>query len=91
MNDEEIRSQINQLIRVEFKVSIYQYLDDKEEGEKGGLGFVKKEDEEELKVKVSNDEVDRLIKQYKKIKKNKKSNFGQIKKLSLLDKNGNPL
>ena len=55
------------------------------------MGFVKKEDEEELKVKVSNDEVDRLIKQYKKIKKNKKSNFGQIKKLSLLDKNGNPL
>ena len=67
------------------------YVDDKEDGEKGGLGFVKKEDEEELKVKVSNDEVDRLIKEYKKIKKNRKSNFGQIKKLSLLDKNGNPL
>ena len=26
------------------------------------MGFVKKEDEDELKVKVSNDEVDRLIK-----------------------------
>ena len=91
MNDEELRSQINQLIRGEIQESINQYVDDKEEGEKGGLGFVKKEDEEELKVKVSNDEVDRLIKEYKKIKKNRKSNFGQIKKLSLLDKNGNPL
>jgi len=91
MKDEEIRSQINELIRGEIQESINEYVDDKEEGEKGGLGFVKKEDDEELKVKVSNDEVDRLIKQYKKIKKNKKSNFGQIKKLSLLDKNGNPL
>ena len=90
MNDEEIRSQINELIKGEIQESINQYVDDKEEGERGGLGFVKKEDEE-LKVKVSNDEVDRLIKEYKKIKKNKKSNFGQIKKLSLLDKHGNPL
>ena len=91
MNDEELRSQINELIKDEIQESINQYVDDTEEGEKGGLGFVKKEDEEELRVKVSNDEVDRLIKQYKKIKKNKKSNFGQIKKLSLLDKYGNPL
>ena len=91
MNDEEIRSQINQLIKGEIQESINQYVDEKEEGEKGGLGFVKKEDDEELRVKVSNDEVDRLIKQYKKIKKNKKSNFGQIKKLGLLDKHGNPL
>ena len=91
MNDEELRSQINELIKDEIQESINQYVDDTEEGEKGGLGFVKKEDEEELKVKVSNDEVDRLIKQYKKIKKNKKSNFGQIKKLGLLDKHGNPL
>ena len=91
MNDEELRSQINELIKDEIQESINQYVDDTEEGEKGGLGFVKKEDDEELKVKVSNDEVDRLIKQYKKIKKNKKSNFGQIKKLGLLDKHGNPL
>ena len=67
MNDEELRSQINELIKDEIQESINQYVDDTEEGEKGGLGFVKKEDEEELKVKVSNDEVDRLIKQYKKI------------------------
>ena len=45
MNDEELRSQINQLIRGEIQESINQYVDDKEEGEKGGLGFVKKEDE----------------------------------------------
>ena len=91
MNDEELRSQINELIKGEIQESNNQYVDEKEEVEKGVLGFVKKEDDEELKVKVSNDEVDRLIKQYKKIKKNKKSNFGQIKKLGLLDKHGNPL
>ena len=45
MNDEEISSQINELIRGEIQESIYEYVDDKEEGEKGVLGFVKKEDE----------------------------------------------
>jgi len=49
--------------------------------EKSGLGFVEKEDEDELTVNVSNQEVERLIKEYKKIKKGQKSNFGQIKKL----------
>ena len=91
MNDEEIRSQINELIRGEIQESINQYVDDKEEGEKSGLGFVKKEDEEELRIKVSNDEVDRLIKQYKKIKKKQKSNISQVKKLGLVDKHGRPL
>ena len=92
MNDDILRKQIDAIIRDEIQDVVNDYVDDGKAGEGlSGLGFVKKEDEEELKVKVSNDEVDRLIKQYKKIKKNKKSNFGQIKKLSLLDKNGNPL
>ena len=91
MNDEALREQINQHIRDEIQEGINEYLDDKEETEKSGLGFVSKEEGNELKVNVSNREVNKLIKEYKRIKKNEKSNFGQLKKLSLLDKHGRPL
>tara|TARA_R100000008_G_scaffold20785_1_gene10951 strand:+ start:207 stop:485 length:279 start_codon:yes stop_codon:yes gene_type:complete len=91
VNDEALREQINQLIRDEIQEGINEYLDDKEETEKSGLGFVSKEEGNELKVNVSNREVNKLIKEYKRIKKNEKSNFGQLKKLSLLDKHGRPL
>ena len=87
MKDEELRAQINALIKDEIQEGINDYIDNKEESEKTGLGFVQKEDEQ-LKVNVSNTEVDRLIKEYKKIKKRQKSNFNQIK---LLDKFGNPM
>ena len=42
----------------------------------------------ELKVNVPNDEVDKILKEYKKIKKRQRSNLNQIK---LLDKHGKPL
>jgi len=87
MKDEELRAQINALIKDEIQEGINDYIDNKEESEKTGLGFVQKEDEE-LKVNVSNAEVDRLIKEYKKIKKRQKSNLNQIR---LLDKFGNPI
>ena len=87
MKDEELRAQINALIKDEIQEGINDYIDNKEESEKTGLGFVQKEDEE-LKVNVSNAEVDRLIKEYKKIKKRQKSNLNQIR---LLDKFGNPM
>ena len=87
MKDEELRAQINELIKGEIQEGINDYIDSKEESEKTGLGFVQSEDEQ-LKVNVSNSEVDRLIKEYKKIKKRQKSNFNQIK---LLDKFGNPM
>ncbi len=91
MNDDMLREQINELIRDEIQEGINEYLDSKEETEKSGLGFVSKEEGNKLKVNVSNREVNRLIKEYKRIKKNEKSNFGQIKRLSLLDKHGRPL
>ena len=87
MKDEELRAQINALIRDEIQEGINDYIDTKEESEKSGLGFVDNKDEE-LKVNVSNAEVDKLIKQYKKIKKRQKSNLNQIR---LLDKFGNPI
>ena len=61
MKDEELRAQINALIRDEIQEGINDYIDTKEESEKSGLGFVDNKDEE-LKVNVSNAEVDNLIK-----------------------------
>ena len=87
MKDEELRAQINALIRDEIQEGINDYIDSKEESEKSGLGFVDNKDEE-LKVNISNAEVDKLIKEYKKIKKRQKSNLNQIR---LLDKFGNPI
>jgi len=87
MKDEELRAQINALIRDEIQEGINDYIDTKEESEKSGLGFVDNKDEE-LKINVSNAEVDKLIKEYKKIKKRQKSNLNQIR---LLDKFGNPI
>ena len=87
MKDEELRAQINALIRDEIQDGINDYIDTKQESEKSGLGFVDNKDEE-LKVNVSNAEVDKLIKEYKKIKKRQKSNLNQIR---LLDKFGNPI
>ena len=87
MKDEELRAQINELIKGEIQEGINDYIDSKEESEKTGLGFVQSEDEQ-LKVNKSNKEVDRLIKEYKKIKKRQKSNLNQVR---LLDKFGNPI
>ena len=87
MKEEQLRAQINALIRDEIQEGINDYIDTKEESEKSGLGFVDNKDEE-LKVNISNAEVDKLIKQYKKIKKKQKSNLNQIR---LLDKFGNPI
>ena len=88
VNDEELRAEIDELIRDEIQDGINEYLDNQEESEKSGLGFVGKEDEDELKVNISNVEVDKLIKEYKKIKKRQRSNLHQIK---LLDQHGRSL
>ena len=72
---------------------------DSEEEKEPGLGFAvdtmeekyvkeHEESQKELKVNIPNDEVDKLIKEYKKIKKRQRSNLNQIK---LLDKHGKSL
>ncbi len=78
---DEIRDQINDIIEGEIQNGINDYIEQQGKGFKG----------QELKVNISQDEVDKLIKEYKKIKKRQKSNLGQIKKLDLVDKNGKPL
>ena len=96
-NDELLRAQINALIHDEIQEGINDYLDDKEskkdKADETGLGFASGDDEEggELNVKVSVSEVDKILKEYKRIKRQERSAFGEIKKLSLVDKNGQPL
>ena len=84
---DELRDQVNAIIRDEIQEGINEYLETQEESEKTGLGFVQDKDEK-LKVNIPNAEVDRIIKQYKKIKKRQKSNLHQVK---LLVKHGRPL
>ena len=91
MNEEDLREQINSLIRDEIQENINDYVDSIEETKKAGLGFVSADDDDELKIKVSQREIDRIIKEYKKIKKGQRSNISHIKKLGLVDKNGKPL
>ena len=93
MNEDDLlRQQIDAIIRDEIQEVVNDYVDEGKAGEGlKGVGFVQKEDEE-LKVNISNAEVERLLKEYKKIKKQqKKSNLHQVKKMGLVDKHGRPL
>ena len=92
MNEEQLRNQINDIIEGELQLGINEFLEEKQKKETDqGLGFVTSEEAKELKVKISNAEIDKIIKQYKKIKKKEKSNLFQVKKMGLLDKDGRPL
>jgi len=68
MNEEDLRAQINSLIRDEIQENINDYVDSVEETKKAGLGFVSNDDSDQLKVKVSQKEIDKIIKEYKKLK-----------------------
>ena len=91
MNDEEIRAAIYQGIRDEIQEGINDYVDQKEEIKKTGLGFAENEDDKELKVNVDKREIEKILKEYKKLTRSQKSNFAEIKKLSLLDQHGRQL
>ena len=78
---DEIKQQISDIIEGEIQNGINDYI------EKEGKGFKG----QELIASLDKDEVDRLVKQYKKLKKFKKSNLGQVQRLGLVDKNGKPL
>ena len=92
MKDEELKAQINDIVEGEIQNGINDYLEEKEGKQKEqGMGFVNPTEGDELKVKVYQDEVDKIIKEYKRIKKFKKSNLGQVQKMGLVDKHGKPL
>ena len=92
MNDEQLRNQINDIIEGEIQLGINEFLEEKQRKESNqGMGFVTSEEAKKLKVKVSNDEIDKILRKYKKIKRKEKSNISQVKKLGLVDKHGRPL
>ena len=86
MNDKEIEQQINDIIEGEIQNSINEYLEEQPEEEKGFSNGDGK-----LNVSVSKDEVAKLVKEYKKAMKYKKSNLGQVEKLDLTDQFGRQL
>ena len=90
MKDEELKAQISDIIEGEIQNGINDYLESQVDKEDSGVGFVSDE-AKELNVKVYKDQVDKLIKEYKQIKKYRKSNLGQVQKMGLVDKHGRPL
>ena len=91
LSDDELRAQINALIRDEIQEGINEYVDSGQGGQGlKGEGFVPKEDED-LTVNIPTAEVERLLQEYKKIKRRKKSNLAEVKKMDLVDKHGRPL
>ena len=44
-----------------------------------------------MKVNIPRSEVDKILKEYKKIKKGRKSNLAQVKRMGLVDKHGRQL
>ena len=80
---DQLRAKIQEIIKDEIQDGINDYIDN---GNPEGFGK-----DDKLNVKISNDEVDRIIKQYKKETKRRKSNLFQAKKLGLVDKHGRPL
>ena len=89
---DELRNQINDIIEGEIQLGINEFLEEKQKKEADqGLGFVTSEEAKNLKVKISNAEIDKIMKEYKKIKKREKSNLSQVKKLGLVDNHGRPL
>ena len=92
MNEEQLRKQINDIIEGELQLGINEFLEEKQRKESDqGMGFVTSEEAKKLKVKVSNDEIDKILRKYKKIKKKEKSILTPVKKLGLVDKHGRPL
>ena len=79
---DELRKEINEIIEADIQIALNDYIE--KEGAQGEKG-------DKLNAKVSQAEVDKIIKEYKKIKKAENSPLGVVKKMSLLDKNGNPL
>ena len=77
----DLKKEINEIIEADIQIALNDYIEKEGGGEKG----------EKLTAKVSQAEVDKIIEEYKKIKKAEKSNLGAVKKMGLVDKSGNPL
>ena len=78
----DLKKQIKDIVEADIQIALNDYIE--KEGSQGVKG-------QKLNAKMNQSEVDKIIKEYKRIKKAKKSNLGEVKKLGLVDKNGKPL
>ena len=77
---DEIRDQINDIIEGEIQNNINEYLESEKTKDDGSLGFANNEGSQ-LNVKVSNEEIDKIIKKYKKIQKYRKSSLFAVQSM----------
>ena len=77
---DEIRDQINDIIEGEIQNNINEYLESEKAKDDNGLGFANNEGSQ-LNVKVSNAEIDKIVKKYKKIQKYRKSSLFAVQSM----------
>ena len=78
----DLKKQIKDIVEADIQIALNDYIE--KEGAQGVKG-------QKLNAKMDQSEVDKIIKEYKRIKKEEKSNLGAVKKMGIVDKNGNPL
>ena len=78
----DLRKQIKDIVEADIQIALNDYIE--KEGAQGVKG-------QKLNAKMNKSEVDKIIKEYKRLKKEEKSNLGAVKKMGLVDKNGRPL
>ena len=76
---DEIRDQINDIIEGEIQNNINEYLESEKAKDDNGLGFANEGNQ--LNVKVSNEEIDKIVKKYKKIQKYRKSSLFAVQSM----------
>ena len=76
---DEIRDQINDIIEGEIQNNINEYLESEKAKDDNGLGFANEGNQ--LNVKVSNEEIDKIVKKYKKLQKYRKSSLFAVQSM----------
>ena len=77
---DEIRDQINDIIEGEIQNNINEYLETEKGKDDTGLGFANNKGGQ-LNVKVSHEEIDKIVKKYKKIQKYRKSSLFAVQSM----------
>ena len=78
----DLNKQIKDIVEADIQIALNDYIE--KEGAQGVKG-------QKLNAKMNKSEVDKIIKEYKRLKKEEKSNLGAVKKMGLVDKNGRAL
>ena len=68
----DLRKQIKDIVEADIQIALNDYIE--KEGAQGVKG-------QKLNAKMNKSEVDKIIKEYKRLKKEEKSNLGAVKKM----------